>query len=57
MKGILPLEQIYTAEELDAIAVAYVAYTAARYPDRVMTVGDPQEGQILLPVSELKAKY
>lgn len=57
MKGILPLEQIYTAEELDAIAAAYVAYAAVHYPERVISLGDPQEGQILLPVSELKAKY
>ena len=57
IKGILPLEQIYTAEELDAIAAAFVAYAAGRHPERVMSVGDPQEGQILLPVSELKAKY
>jgi hypothetical protein len=57
IKGILPMEQIYTAEELDAIAAAYVAYIAGRHPERVSKVGDKREGQIFLPVSELKAKY
>jgi len=57
LKGILPMEQIYTAEELDAIAAAYVAYIAARHPEQVSKVGDDQEGQIILPVTELKAKY
>lgn len=57
LKGILPLEQIYTAEELDAIAAAYMAYIAGRHPERVGKIGDAQEGQIFLPVNELKAKY
>jgi len=57
LKGILPLEQIYTAEELDAIAAATMAYVAGRHPERVSKVGDAQEGQIFLPASELKANY
>lgn len=57
LKGILPLEQIYLAEELDAIAAAYVAYTAASHPERIGRMGDEREGQISLPVLELKAKY
>ncbi len=57
LKGTLPLEQVYSAEELDAIAAAYTAYTAARHPDKILKIGDPAEGQILLPVAELKPKY
>lgn len=57
LKGILPLDQIYSAEELDAIAAAYMAYLAGRHPERISKVGDPQEGQISLPVLALKAKY
>ena len=57
LKGILPLEQIYTAEELDAIAAAYMAYVAGRHPECIGKVGDASEGQIFLPVLELKAKY
>jgi hypothetical protein len=56
-KGVLPTEQIYTAEELDAIVAAYAAYEAGRHPERMIKVGDPEEGQIILPVAELKAKY
>lgn len=57
LKGALPLEMIYSAEELDAISAAFVAFLAARQPDRVVKVGDPIEGQITLPVKELKQKY
>ena len=57
LKGALPLEQIYTTEELDAIAAAYMAYVAGRHPERVGKVGDAEEGQIFLPASELKANY
>ncbi len=57
LKGILPLEQIYSAEELDAIAAAYMAYTAGRHPERLGKVGASEEGQIFLPVLDLKAKY
>jgi hypothetical protein len=56
-KGVLPTEQIYTAEELDAIAAAYTAYETGRRPEQTIKVGDPEEGQIILPVAELKAKY
>lgn len=57
LKGALPIEQIYTAEELDALAAAYMAYVAGCHPGRIGTVGDSQEGQICLPVRELKTKY
>jgi hypothetical protein len=57
LRGILPADQIYSTEELDAIAAAYVAFVAGRHPERVSRVGDLQEGQILLPVTELRTKY
>lgn len=57
LKGLLPLEQIYLAEELDAIAAACVAYLAHSHPERIGRVGDEREGQIALPVVELKTKY
>ena len=57
LKGILPLEQIYSAEALDAIAAAYMAYLAGRHPERLGKLGDAQEGQIFLPVLALKEKY
>jgi hypothetical protein len=38
---------------------AYTAYLAARHPERVTLVGDPDEGQITLPVApaEFKERY
>jgi hypothetical protein len=57
MRGMLPLDLVNLPEELDAIAAAYVAFFAAKHPDRILRVGDLEEGQICLPVMELKAKY
>lgn len=57
LRGVLPVEKIYTAEELDAIVAAYTAYVAGRHPERVMHIGDESEGQITLPVDQLKPKY
>ena len=57
LRGLLPLEQVYAAEELDAIAAAYVAFVAGRHSERILKLGDPEEGQIFLPVTQLKAKY
>jgi len=57
MKGALPLEQVYTPEQLDALAAACTAWLISRHPERACRLGDPGEGQIVLPVAELKAKY
>ena len=57
LKGILPLEQIYHPGQLDALAAAYTAWVAARRPDALSLLGDAQEGQIVLPVKELRATY
>jgi hypothetical protein len=55
--GNLPVEFIYSAEELDALAAAFVAFKFAIEPENVHFVGEMQEGQIALPVKELKEKY
>ncbi len=57
LKGALPLEQVYLPAQLDALAAAYVALACAKHPADVIRVGDPQEGQVVLPVRELKTKY
>jgi predicted nuclease with RNAse H fold len=57
LKGVLPMEYIYTAEELDALVAAFTAFLAASQPDHVLWIGDDQEGQIVLPVSGLKEHY
>lgn len=57
LKGILPMETLYEAGELDALMAAFVAFMAGNRPEEVMMVGDADEGQIVLPVKELKAMY
>jgi hypothetical protein len=57
LKGILSLDQLYRAGELDALAAAYTAWLAAYHSEQVSLFGDPQEGQIVLPAAELKSRY
>jgi hypothetical protein len=57
LKGILPLEDLYSPAELDALVAAYTAWLSAAHPEQITCVGDPEEGQVVLPVSELKANY
>jgi hypothetical protein len=57
LKGVLPMEVIYTTEELDAMVAAFTAFLAASQPGEVVWVGNKQEGQIILPVSGLKETY
>ncbi len=57
LQGILPLENLYSVEELDALSAAYTAWVATTQPEQVTLLGDPQEGEIILPVSELKNSY
>lgn len=57
LKGILPDEDIYSPGELDALIAAYTAWMTSTQPDQVTCLGDPEEGQIILPVKELKTRY
>jgi hypothetical protein len=57
LKGILPVGILYHGGELDALITAYVAYKAAMHPDEVVLLGDVAEGQVVLPVKELKERY
>ena len=57
MKGILPTDVLYLPEQLDVLVAAYTAWQAAQGTDEVTSVGDQSEGQVTLPVKELKAKY
>jgi hypothetical protein len=57
LQGILPLDDLYPAEELDALIAAYTAWVAATQPEQVTLLGDSEEGQIVLPVSKLKNCY
>jgi len=57
IRGIFPTELIYPTEMLDALVAAYTAWLTVHQPDNISLIGDPQEGQIVLPVSEVKSKY
>jgi Protein of unknown function (DUF429) len=51
--GVLPMEWIYLPEELDAIAAAFVASLAAEGERKIEVLGAKEEGQIVLPRSEM----
>jgi len=51
--GDLPDENIYSFEELNALAAAYVAWRVGCQPDRIELLGDADEGQIALPIHPL----
>ena len=57
LKGVLPVGQLYRTGELDALVAAYTAWLAANHTEQVLIVGDVREGQIVLPVAELKPHY
>lgn len=56
MKGLLPMDMVYSAEMLDVLAAAYTAWLAAHHPDQISHVGEAPEGEITLP-GALKTKY
>jgi hypothetical protein len=49
MQGDLPDQEIYTFDELNALASALIAWQAAYQPSQIQLLGDPEEGQIALP--------
>jgi predicted RNase H-like nuclease len=57
MQGSLPLDDLYTVEELEALIAAYTAWKAATAPDEITRLGDPKEGEIIVPTRDLKPKY
>lgn len=57
LAGELTRRGLYDHDELDALMAAYTAYLADRQPNEVCLVGDPIEGQIVLPVPALLEKY
>ena len=50
LHGILPYEMIYSTHELNAIMAAYTAWLAVHQPERVVSLGDKEEGCLILPV-------
>jgi len=56
-KGIWPMELLYTPGQLDALIAAYTAWLMVEKRGKIISVGDIKEGQIVLPVAELKDQY
>jgi hypothetical protein len=57
LQGILPEEVPYNPDELNALSNAYAAWLAGKHPAETYLVGDPVEGQILVPVKQMLASY
>jgi predicted nuclease with RNAse H fold len=57
LMGNLPLERLRSAEQLDAIMAAYIAYLAALKPERMFQIGEREEGLISVPTANLKDFY
>ena len=57
LQGILPLDDLYSVRELDALVAAFTAWVAATSPEGVSILGNPQEGQVVLPSAELQPRY
>jgi len=57
LTGTLPLDFILSPEELDALIAAFTAWRVINKPEKTTCVGDAQEGQVFIPVAELKTRY
>ncbi len=57
LKGVLPLQGLYSVRKLEAMVAAYTAWMAATSKKDITTLGHPDEGQIIIPVAELNPKY
>lgn len=57
MTGQLTHAGLHSHDELDALMAAYTAFRAEKEPHEVSLLGDPTEGQIVLPQAELRDSY
>lgn len=57
LKGNWPMELLYSSDQLDAMVAAFTAWMTIHRPESVLSIGDPKEGRITLPVKDLKEKY
>jgi hypothetical protein len=57
LHGMLIEEGVYTPGALDALVAAFTAWKAILHPEQVTCLGHPEEGQVVLPVAELKSRY
>jgi hypothetical protein len=57
INGVLPTDHLYSTGELDALVAAYTAWQAVNHPEMITILGDITEGQVILPVADLKSHY
>lgn len=57
LKGILPWDELYTFEELDAMAMGLMAYYLGNSEKPSIPIGDLDEGMIYLPTPQLLERY
>jgi hypothetical protein len=57
LQGVLPAGILKSVRELDALVSALTAWQQIYQTERTIALGDPQEGQIILPIDKLKDKY
>ena len=57
LQGILPLDDLYSPGELDALVAAFTAWRAATHPELTSHLGDPEESLVVLPAAEIKPYY
>jgi hypothetical protein len=57
LQGLLPLEHLHQPSELDALVAAYTAWLAVCHPEQTTLLGEVEDGQIVVPVAELKRTY
>ncbi|MBI3242220.1 MAG: DUF429 domain-containing protein [Chloroflexi bacterium] len=57
LRGTLNFNGLRTHDQLDALASALTAFYAHTKPNEIALVGDPADGQIVVPTAELKAHY
>lgn len=50
LRGMLPLENVFLPEELNALVCAHTAWRAAIHPESLRLAGESEEGQIALPL-------
>jgi len=51
----LPMDRVYSASELNALIAAYTAFLSGTQPDKVIHIGDEEEGIIYLPDNPIES--
>jgi hypothetical protein len=53
LQGRLPIDDLLTAGQLDAVAAALAVWRAYKNPAQTLLLGDPNEGQVMIPAASL----